>query len=242
MKKWLTAAMIAALMAYATPSVEISNKKPVKKPIKRSMPRYAAVDRHSVLVHEFSAKEFDFYTVVEPVGRTLDYIINKYRDADLILVGGYHDRATRTMVGRVNNNGRTLSNGIWPDEDAKLSYRAGQFKITDSIEDIANDLEICDLPYLVKNDKICLNKNRKINPDGNTARTAFGIKKNGNNLIVLYTGKIGGLAKLMLRFGCGDAVALDGGTNRAYWYRGVARKREHDYSNLKNVLIGRRRQ
>jgi len=239
MKKRLTAAIAAVLMTYTTSSLET----PDKKPFKGGMPQYVTIDRHPVLVHEFNPKGFDFNIEVVREPKTLDYFVRRYNPS-LIIGGGFHDRATRTMVGGVRKRGEELSYGIWPPVGAKLYYRVGYFGITDSVNSVANDFEVNDLVWLVRNNRRCLNKKRKINPNERVPRIAFGAKKNGNNLLVLYTGRIDELAGLMLRFGCNNAVSFDGGVNRAYLYRRgryEIRKRgstKYDPPNLKNVLLG----
>ncbi|MEK6852917.1 MAG: phosphodiester glycosidase family protein [Nanoarchaeota archaeon] len=216
-----------------------SNKKPVKTTI-LGVP---------VLVYEFSPRRTAIESDVSKKPQRFYHFISKAREEygdslEFLIAASFYDRRSGNSVGRIVNDYNVLANGSFSG-GSSLVYSANELKILQTT-DLGTlkmyHTAVGGLVGLVSDGRISTGwKGRNVDARSTRPRSALGIRKNGNALLVLGNASIGKIARIMQELKCEDAVYLDSGSARAFYYIDGNKHITHNNGALvKSVIEGRK--
>lgn len=242
MKKTLSfCVVLAALFTIQSPTnkCELIGKPGIEKIVEKSTghpykPYATEINGKSVLIYEFSQKDIaiDFITPKKPksFGYFIENAKHKYGNKlEFVTTGAFYDMGGKRK--RKHKRQKYL--------DGSLCYN-GDIEITEKGKEKGEYLG--GFPFLIKEEKPT-NKilKTRINPYKTGARSAIGIKKDGNILLFFTDSRIPELQEIGKELKCEYSLYPDSGNSRAFYAAGKIYKRDNPHRLLGNVIVGYRK-
>lgn len=241
-RAYLAGAFSLVLISTLTPSINNTNnnqKSGIETKVvqnnEKKKPYSTEIKGKSVLTYEFSQKDMaiDFIAPKKPAtfGYYIENAKQKYgRNLEFITTGSFYNLAKgESKPSRKKQN--YLDGSLW--------YKDGQIGISEKGKEKGKYLR--GFPFLLKDGKNQTDILKiNIDPYKTRARSAIGVKKDGNFLLFFSDSNITGMQEIAKELKCVDALYLDSGNSRAFYAAGEIHKRDNPQRKLGNVIVGYR--
>lgn len=241
--------------------VEVSNSTR-KIPGKPSRKRINNIES---TVYEFSPENIGIDFIVEQPPESLGHFIaearQKYGDRlEFITTAHFYDIKTGQLIGAVIDRGQLTEAERKPTKkrhrrsafsfyyDTSLVYDGSQIAINNNGRHyIKNAIEqtdkraACGFLELLRDGKSLTRYNPDISPYKRAERSALGIKKNGNVVLLFSNTTIPELQGQLKKLKADDAIYLDSGNSQAFYADGKTYLRKNPNRRLVDVIVGYRK-
>ena len=218
-----------------------------KKPLKPVKPTNGRIHGKFVMLYEFNPEDIGIDFIVSEQPKSFGYFIEKARqeygnNLEFVTTANFYDMNNKKLVGKVRGKDGIVHNDGIVLNDTCIIYREGRLDIIKIKEFKKKDIFAQGFLYLIRHGKQSKEAFRAgIEPKKKRQRSALGIRKDGEALLVYTDASIPELQKILKDLNCRESVYLDSGNSRAFYADGQIYRRDNPNRPLGDVMVGYRR-